>query len=319
VTITQHFVFEEKKPPRKWVRWVLTFTPFLTIGATSWFLGGNTAWEVGNLLFGGVVGFTLLGCLLATMLELEARIGSSPLWLPALLAVVVIDKLEIGRQRAVSYLLAAWALWAGIGLLLPLTTLDFYDQGRRYPCPTRIRYLGREIVSADVLDHHSVQVRGRFWRRWLTIETHGLRGWTPRHFTVYEGYNRSTVRLEEFDTRTFYIDNRNHGAATIACGEVEIEVPANSHLERTVAAPLLSPSEVRIDGKMVGSVEGPHVLVDVLGTRSYIFREIHYESDLDRAARAFRPAGVVQPPKRELPREALYRTKHLHRLFRVAD
>jgi len=264
----------------------------VVLAGVSLILGGNQAWMLLAAL--GALGIILL-----------AVSG---------LRVVAQRDLSLRDFLVLGYLLVCWGAWTAVGYFLPVTTVhvkgDLLDKMADEPsCPLRVSYAGQVRVELDRCRECSFQFRGRFQREQLKIEMLSTVGWIKRKFGGYG----DEVRLEKIPTTRLYIDNRGNGEVKLVCGQLSLDIAADS--KECVKIPALAERDfcfLKLNGKQVGAIEGENVLVDTLGTRSYRLREIVYGHDWGMP---------LVPGGRDLRRAlgSVFRQAHVHKLSEKLD
>jgi hypothetical protein len=262
-------------------RWWLAAAVLILLAdaAVSWLVAGSDAW-----VWVAGISFVVLVLLATTALRVALR-DLRPIHL-----------LFFG------YLALLWGCWAAVGYWFPLTTLTVKPDPEGPTTATRVHYASKELPPYDRAAGLSYQLRGRVDEESLKAETQGPAGWVPRPLRVYG----STAELEKVPTVALYVDNRDHAAVEVGCGELRLAVPAGAHATHVLPAePDGPPIRVTLDGKKVGKLEGGFGLVDVLGTRSYRFRQVAYGDGIAQFDPDF--------GRGTLP-ASTYEAAHLHRL-----
>jgi hypothetical protein len=275
---------------RAWLRsplfWLLAGLPPLGAVVGSWYLGGDETWLKVTCVAFCVLLLVGLGMLRGAF---EAR-GRGMIWIAALFG----------------YLLLVWGAWTGVGYFLPVTAVKVKPNKDGPDGPTRIVYRGEVVGELGRTDDHSFEIRGRFDPSRLRVETFGPEGWVQcpcRDFV-------SSVEVEAIPTVGLYVDNRQRGQTRLECGELKLQVPAGAAFRRVIPAPAGS-LPLLLDGEVVGSLEGEHLLIDVLGTREYRLREVTYRGGV---------LHLFQPERPDrLPLVEYFRGRRLHRLPRQVD
>ena len=280
------------KQPRFWL--LLVIIPG-GAGTVSWFLGGNEIWVGGTvvgLVLLALMGLTLYGLL--TNPEFNTRRG-------------FYDLLFCTECLCGWVFVATLLSWWVVGFFFPLNSIRVrtHHDEEVLTCKTRIWYRSHTVAEFDTATPHTFSLRGRYEASLLRVEALGPDGWNSLPFDHYG----TEVVVKPPRTIALYIDNRNGVATTIACGQLEFEVMANSKEQRMLPAPVYDDSvTVSLNDKRIGTLEGNCALIDVRGTHSYVSKEITYGMH-----------GLFLPGRNQERHEEFYQDAHLHPLPEKVD
>jgi hypothetical protein len=175
-----------------------------------------------------------------------------------------------------------------------------YFIGNRTAPPQKLLVDGREVYSYDsykLVDSKRIQLQEVVDPSRVKLLALTPEGWIDRSSCIGAGtYNNDcccSAGIGEFEpVMDLYVDNRNHPATVISCGELPIPIVADCKGKWTLAPPKTAASAVlRLDGKEVGTIwpqdnqptdaKGNFKgiwLVDTTGQRSYFYGEILYST-----------------------------------------
>jgi len=264
------------------------------VAIVSWALGGDMFWWLVTVF--GAIGLIAFGC---CTLRGELERPRSKEWF------------------LLGYLALVWAPWAAIGYFFPVEKVRIAVPNDEPAAALRISYKDELLTTLDPPRNWLFPIRGHFQADRLKVETFGPAGWRDRTFRNYG----QSVALDSVPIMDVYIDNRNHGVATLEFGELKIVMSADRAERRRIVAPLPgSPVAVRIDGSGVGQLGDQPVFIDVLGTRSYHFHEVQYQGGLLHLLRAATsPLGNAEPIEHPAPIDAIFLGRRLYPLPHKLD
>src|SRR5262249_3363645 len=153
------------------------------------------------------------------------------------------------------YLLLCWSAWAGPGYLFPLTTVKVELPEGKKPLgsPLRASYEDRPVLAQGQAQDGAFEVRGRFQERRLKGEMVSPLGWVASPFRVYG----DCVKLDDVFTASLYVDNRDHDAVALGCGQVTLSIGADSAQCWQVYRPRdTGMTALSLDGRDAGMLTG---------------------------------------------------------------
>jgi hypothetical protein len=294
------YIAENPAPPskprpilRRPLVWIIAAVPLVIAATVSWFMAGNDTW--GMISLGAVV----LGMLISAG-AFRAAVAA-PMQSSSWLAFGIV----------VGYVALLLAAWIAPGAYFPLSEVRVTPHKDGPDGRTRVAYRGGLVGEFEGTNEFRFTIRGHFNAASLTVETWGPDGWMRRPFQDFLG-----AELEKVPTTCLYVDNRDHAAVQLECGELRLDIPANSNKTHVfMAANTLKSATLRIDGEVIGRLDAGFFLVDVRGTRTYVQEEVLYMGGLSAIA----ILGNKQPPAEKEPYIAHLSGRRLHPLQRQID